>query len=192
MKLQIKDSGAWRNLFSLTDQQRPQVLAAAASLLTALNQPQTVMRLMENDVVLDSCAGPDFRWHGQSTCTCPSGDGSLSWPCPSRALPATVPSNWVQFVESCAEAECCTINSSAIARRARKLIEGIGAALVQPVVVPDGWALIPTEPNDAMQVAGAQAVRIDTTVINKIWTSNAVFRAMMAAAPAVPAVQAAP
>lgn len=67
----------------------------------------------------------------------------------------------------------------------------LAAAPVQPVAVPDGWKLVPSEPNDAMQAAGAQAVRIDTTVINKIWTGNAVFRAMIAASPAAPAAQAA-
>ncbi|MDE1008185.1 MAG: hypothetical protein OSB38_21180 [Paraburkholderia fungorum] len=46
----------------------------------------------------------------------------------------------------------------------------------------EGFALVPLEPTDAMQLAGAQAVRMDTTVINKIWTANAVFRAMVAAA----------
>ncbi len=61
------------------------------------------------------------------------------------------------------------------------------AAPVQTVAVPDGWKLVPAEPNDAMQTAGAQAVLIDTTVINKIWTGNAVFRAMIAAAPVAPA-----
>lgn len=49
--------------------------------------------------------------------------------------------------------------------------------------IPEGWKLVPIEPNDAMQAAGAQAVRFDTTVINKIWTGNAVYRAMLAAAP---------
>lgn len=59
----------------------------------------------------------------------------------------------------------------------------------QPMAVSDGWKLVPPEPNDAMQAAGAQAIRIDTTAINKIWTGNAVFRAMIAAAPAAPATQ---
>lgn len=63
------------------------------------------------------------------------------------------------------------------------------AAAPQHLAVPDGWKLVPAEPNDAMQAAGAQAVRIDTTAINKIWTGNAVFRAMLAAAPAAPAIQ---
>jgi hypothetical protein len=48
--------------------------------------------------------------------------------------------------------------------------------------------LVPTEPTDAMQAAGAQAVRMDTTVLNRIWTANAVFRAMVAAAPPCDAV----
>ena len=59
----------------------------------------------------------------------------------------------------------------------------------QPAAVPDGWRPVPAEPNDAMQAAGAQAVRIDTMALNKIWTGNAVFRAMLAAAPVAPAIQ---
>ena len=68
-------------------------------------------------------------------------------------------------------------------------VPGMAAPSAQPTAVPDGWKLVPVEPNDAMQAAGAQAVRIDTTAINKIWTGNAVFRAMIAAAPAAPAAQ---
>jgi hypothetical protein len=48
--------------------------------------------------------------------------------------------------------------------------------------VPEGFALVPLKPNDAMQAAGAQAVRIDTTVLNRMWTANRVFRAMVEAA----------
>ncbi|MDR8087836.1 Lar family restriction alleviation protein [Burkholderia gladioli] len=40
---------------------------------------------------------------------------------------------------------------------------------------------MPAEPDDAMQLAGAQAIRFETTPINKIWTANAVYRAMVAA-----------
>lgn len=68
-------------------------------------------------------------------------------------------------------------------------VPGMAAPSAQPTTVPDGWKLVPVEPNDAMQTAGAQAVRIDTTAINKIWTGNAVFRAMIAAAPAARAAQ---
>lgn len=45
------------------------------------------------------------------------------------------------------------------------------------------YILVPKEPDDAMQLAGAQAIRFNTTPINKIWTGNAVYRAMIAAAP---------
>lgn len=50
-------------------------------------------------------------------------------------------------------------------------------------VVPDGWVMVPKEPTAEMQSAGASAIRIETTAVNKLWTGNAVFRAMLAAAP---------
>jgi hypothetical protein len=48
---------------------------------------------------------------------------------------------------------------------------------------PATHKVVPVEPNDAMQAAGAQAIRFDTTVLNKLWTGNAVCRAMLAAVP---------
>ena len=50
-------------------------------------------------------------------------------------------------------------------------------------VIPDGYALVPAEPTAEMQSAAAGAIRFDTTPINKLWTGNAVYRAMLAAAP---------
>lgn len=50
-------------------------------------------------------------------------------------------------------------------------------------VVPEGFAIVPLEPNDVQQAAGAQAVRIDTTLLNKMFTANRVYRDMIAAAP---------
>ncbi|WP_235942349.1 hypothetical protein [Yersinia thracica] len=52
--------------------------------------------------------------------------------------------------------------------------------------IPDGWKLVPIEPTDAMQVAAANAIRFDTTAINKLWTGKRVFDAMLAAAPEKP------
>lgn len=49
--------------------------------------------------------------------------------------------------------------------------------------IPDGYVMVPKEPTDEMQSAGASAIRIETTALNKLWTGNAVFRAMLAAAP---------
>ncbi len=52
-----------------------------------------------------------------------------------------------------------------IARKAADWVRAQGR--VPPVVI-----------TDAMQVAGASAIRFETTVINKLWTANAVYRAM--------------
>ncbi|HGY1897167.1 TPA: hypothetical protein ACNVPG_003038 [Klebsiella aerogenes] len=51
------------------------------------------------------------------------------------------------------------------------------------LVVQDGYVMVPREPTAEMQSAGASAIRIETTALNKLWTGNAVFRAMLAAAP---------
>jgi hypothetical protein len=56
------------------------------------------------------------------------------------------------------------------------------SAQEEAVRVPEGYAFVPLKPNDAMQAAGAQAVRIDTTVLNRMWTANRVFQAMVEAA----------
>ena len=50
-------------------------------------------------------------------------------------------------------------------------------------VIPDGYVMVPKDPTAEMQSAGASAIRIETTALNKLWTGNAVFRAMLAAAP---------
>ncbi|EAA8157627.1 DUF550 domain-containing protein [Salmonella enterica] len=48
---------------------------------------------------------------------------------------------------------------------------------------PDGYVMVPVEPTAEMQSAAAGAIRFNTTPINKLWTGNAVYRAMIAAAP---------
>ncbi len=48
---------------------------------------------------------------------------------------------------------------------------------------PAIYRLAPIEPSDDMQQDGALAIRFDTTAINKIWTGNKVYRAMLAAMP---------
>ncbi|WP_435338777.1 hypothetical protein [Klebsiella aerogenes] len=50
-------------------------------------------------------------------------------------------------------------------------------------VAPPGYVMVPKEPTAEMQSAGASAIRIETTGLNKLWTGNAVFRAMLAATP---------
>lgn len=48
--------------------------------------------------------------------------------------------------------------------------------------IPEGYALVPIEPDDEMQLVGAESVRIDTTPINKLFTANRVYKAMIQAA----------
>lgn len=62
MKLQIKDSGAWRNLVAFTTAEEVNVMHAAAGLLRALQQPQTVMRVAEGDTPLFFCRAPGYLW----------------------------------------------------------------------------------------------------------------------------------
>ncbi|MGN1057219.1 MAG: hypothetical protein ACI4QS_10960 [Comamonas sp.] len=92
------------------------------------------------------------------------------------------------------------------AQNAKQLVEAVGAGGVERLRkcpglhqiqepsqleaaqqgVPEGWALVPVEPQDAQQAAGATAIRFDTTLINKMWTANKVYREMVAAAPQPP------
>lgn len=62
MRLQIKDTGAWRNLVSFTHAEELDVLKAAAELLRALQQPRTVLRVVETDTPLFTCSAPDYLW----------------------------------------------------------------------------------------------------------------------------------
>lgn len=62
MKLQIKDSGAWRNLVAFTTAEEVAVMQAAVGLLRALRQPKTVLRVAEGDTPLFFCRAPDFLW----------------------------------------------------------------------------------------------------------------------------------
>lgn len=58
-----------------------------------------------------------------------------------------------------------------------------GQHVSQPYTLPDGYALVPVKPTAEMQSAAASAIRFETTPINKLWTGNAVYKAMLAAAP---------
>lgn len=71
--------------------------------------------------------------------------------------------------------------TSIIARVALELNKRILAG--NSPVIPEGYVMVPKEPTAEMQSAGASAIRIETTALNKLWTGNAVFRAMLAAAP---------
>lgn len=62
MRLQIKDSGAWRNMAAFTTVEQSDVMQAASSLLQALQQPHTVLRVAEGDTPLFFCRAPDYLW----------------------------------------------------------------------------------------------------------------------------------
>lgn len=62
MKLQIKDSGAWRNVLSFDPSRTADVEAASAALLQAVGCPKTVMRMCEGDQVRARCEPPACMW----------------------------------------------------------------------------------------------------------------------------------
>lgn len=62
MRLQIKDSGAWRNMAVFTMHEQVNVMQAGSFLLKALQQPKTVLRIAEGDTPLFYCAAPSFLW----------------------------------------------------------------------------------------------------------------------------------
>lgn len=61
MKLQIKDSGAWRNVLTFEAGQIDEIKAAAPALLRAA-WPGTVMRIADGDQVLEYCEQPACEW----------------------------------------------------------------------------------------------------------------------------------
>lgn len=120
-----------------------------------------------------------------TTCTSPSGNDSVSPICPAHTLAVVVPPDWKQFVEACAEVENCTVNISAIARRAKKLLGGADGGQEQPMAVPHGWKLVPIEPTDQMVLAPG-AIHIAGKVAR---IHRDVWKRMLEAAPAAPAAQ---
>jgi hypothetical protein len=70
--------------------------------------------------------------------------------------------------------------------------QAVAAQAPTAVAVPDGWKLVPMEPQDMQQAAGVHAIRFDTTLINKMWTANKVYREMVASAPECAALAATP
>jgi hypothetical protein len=62
VKLQIKDSGAWRNVVNFEPARMADVEVASAALLQAAGCEKTAMRICEGDQVLARCATPDCMW----------------------------------------------------------------------------------------------------------------------------------
>lgn len=62
MKLQIKDSGAWRNVLTFEPSQRAAVETAGSALLDAAKCPKSVLRICDGDQVLAYCEKPAHAW----------------------------------------------------------------------------------------------------------------------------------
>ena len=65
MKLQIKDSGAWRNVLSFSAGNSSEVEQAAAALLRAAGGLGTAMRIMDGDLVMRYCEQPACEWRAR-------------------------------------------------------------------------------------------------------------------------------
>lgn len=62
MRLQIKDSGSWRNVCGFDQGQQAEVMKAGAFLLAAIAPTKTVLRVAEGDKVLSYCDAPTYQW----------------------------------------------------------------------------------------------------------------------------------
>lgn len=62
MKLQVKDSGAWRNVLSFERERMADVEATSAALLAAACCSKTTMRICDGDRVVSRCEPPARMW----------------------------------------------------------------------------------------------------------------------------------
>ncbi|HDG7828853.1 TPA: hypothetical protein PCJ94_002762 [Klebsiella quasipneumoniae] len=94
-------------------------------------------------------------------CTCPSGDGSLRWPCPVHAC------------NSPTQSDCCPAQNSVSPAQGGNHL-----------VIPDGYVMVPKEPTDEMIAA---AMNCEDVLFNSddsfcVQFGN-IYEAMLAAAP---------
>ncbi|MFV0830943.1 DUF551 domain-containing protein [Klebsiella quasipneumoniae] len=93
-------------------------------------------------------------------CTCPSGDGSLRWPCPVH------PGN------SPAQSDCCPAQNGVNPEQKSLTPAQDGNHLV----IPDGYVMVPEEPTDEMLAAAKEWTGLTST-------AEVVYIKMLAAAP---------
>jgi len=65
MKLQVKDSGAWRNVLHFDAARTADVETAAAALLRAAGGLKTSMRICCGDLVMAYCEQPACEWRAK-------------------------------------------------------------------------------------------------------------------------------
>jgi len=62
MRLQVKDSGAWRNVLVFEAGRTAEVETAASELLRAAGGLRTTMRICDGDRVMAYCEQPACEW----------------------------------------------------------------------------------------------------------------------------------
>jgi hypothetical protein len=66
LKLQIKDSGAWRNVMSFTAHTEPRIKMLAAEMMGFQTNPKAALRIVKPvngyDQVKAWCEGPNWAW----------------------------------------------------------------------------------------------------------------------------------
>lgn len=119
-----------------------------------------------------------------SVCTCPSGDGSLRWPCPVHAG------------NSPAQSDCCPAQNGVNPEQKSLTPAQDGNHLV----IPDGYVMVPEEPTESMVIAGFESEPDEFFSESEVWEAyqkmsgceQAAFRArlcwraMLAVAPQSP------
>lgn len=62
MKLQIKDSGAWRNILDFQPEQCDDIETAGTLLLRAVRPTKTMLRIIDSERVIAYCEAPHCTW----------------------------------------------------------------------------------------------------------------------------------
>lgn len=62
MKLQIKDSGSWRNVLDFQPEQTDDIEIAGTLLLRAIRPTKSVLRISDGDQVIAYCEAPHCTW----------------------------------------------------------------------------------------------------------------------------------
>ncbi|HHK9677795.1 TPA: hypothetical protein ACQZJK_002436 [Klebsiella pneumoniae] len=108
--------------------------------------------------VISACRAAMLQ--AEPVCTCPSGDGSLRWPCPVH------PGN------SPAQSDCCPAQNGVNPEQKSLTPAQDGNHLV----IPDGYVMVPEEPTDEMLAAAKEWTGLTST-------AEVVYIKMLAAAP---------
>jgi hypothetical protein len=62
MKLQINDSGSWRNVCSFDLEKKDNVMSVAAMLMVLMAPTRSVMKISSDGHAVAYCKAPDYVW----------------------------------------------------------------------------------------------------------------------------------